>query len=64
MELEILKKNIQDILIFADDLQQIHSKKLNISGTMQEVANYIGTLKSIKASAEICRIALERFEDV
>lgn len=63
MEIEILKKNIKLINNCCDYILKASQRELSISGNMYEVNMFLANIESIKASAAICKMALERLED-
>lgn len=63
METEILKKHIKLINNCCDYILKASQRELSISGNMYEVNMFLAKIESIKASAAICEMAIERLED-
>ena len=63
METEILKKNVDDIIAYCDDVFEIFKDDMYISGTVEAVSAYLTKLSNIRISAEVCKLAIERLED-
>lgn len=63
METEILRKNIEDIIAYCDDVFDICKDDMHISGTVEAVNAYLTKLSNIRISANVCKLAIERLED-
>ncbi len=63
MEIEILKKHIKSINDCCDYILKASQRELSISGNMYEVNKFLANIESIKGSAAICEMSLERLED-
>lgn len=63
METEILKKNVDDIIAYCDDVIEFCKNDMYISGTVEAVNAYLAKLSNIRSSAIVCKHAIERLED-